>query len=100
MEGQTFYTLSEGEKNNLMITNSPYANAPMDNITTGGSDSLNLSFDRLDVRSQHFFPIEAVRNSAVPAPVRASGKCLWCSVWLNNDQLSPLCCPRPTQSRP
>ena len=63
-------------------------------------NSLDLPFDRPDVRSRHFFPIGAVRDSAVPVTVGASGKGLWCSVWLKHDQLSPLCWPRPTQSRP
>ena len=68
----------------------------IDNITTGGSDSLNLyhstrgrpdSFDT--VRSRHFSPIGAVlRLSAVPATAGASGKGIWCSGWLKHDQLS------------
>ena len=73
----------------------------IDNITTGGSDSLNLyhstrgrpdSFDT--VRSRHFSPIGAVlRLSAVPATAGASGKGIWCSGWLKHDQLSTLCWP-------
>ena len=85
---------------NVLQTCSPCSPGVIDNITTRGSGSLNLSFDRPAVRSRHFFPIGAVRDSAVPATVGASVKGLWCSGWLNHDPLSPLCWSRPTQSRP
>ena len=71
----------------------------MYNITTGGSDSLNLSFDRPDVRSRHFFLSGAVHNSAVPVIRRAHNDDLWCFGWSNYDHVSPLSSPRPTQSR-
>ena len=58
-----------------------------------------LTSDDSATRGATFSEAGAVHNSAVPVTRRACGEGLWCFVWSNHDQISPVCSPRSTQSR-